>query len=43
MGWVAVATGDTRVSILSLLILFVIGAVLLLFVDHQAEPDRRGG
>ncbi len=29
MGWVAVATGSTRVSILSVLILFVTGALLL--------------
>lgn len=33
MGWVAVATGSTRISILSLLILFAAGMVLLLRVQ----------
>ena len=33
MGWVAVATGSTRVSILSILVLFVAGGLLLMKVD----------
>jgi UMF1 family MFS transporter len=44
MGWVGVLTGDTRLSILSISILFVIGAVLLSLVDVEAgekavQPD----
>ncbi|MCU7878223.1 MAG: MFS transporter [Candidatus Thiodiazotropha sp. (ex Lucinoma borealis)] len=33
MGWIGVLTGDTRLSILSVSILFIIGGVLLSFVD----------
>ena len=33
MGWVAVVTGSTRISILSILILFVAGGLLLMKVD----------
>lgn len=33
MGWVALATGSTRISILSILILFVAGGLLLMKVD----------
>lgn len=33
MGWVAVLTGSTRVSILSILLLLIAGAILLYFVD----------
>ncbi|MEJ2060346.1 MAG: MFS transporter [Gammaproteobacteria bacterium] len=36
MGGAAVLTGDQRLAILSLLILFVAGGVLLYFVDEQA-------
>lgn len=39
MGWVSVATGSTRLSILSLLVLFVGGALLLTRVD-EAEGRR---
>ncbi len=38
MGWVAIATGSTRISLLSLLVLFIGGAVLLMFVDRRAAP-----
>jgi len=38
MGWVALVTGDSRVSILSLLVLFTAGAGLLLMVP---APDDR--
>ncbi|MCU7863723.1 MAG: MFS transporter [Candidatus Thiodiazotropha sp. (ex Lucinoma borealis)] len=33
MGWIGVLTGDTRLSILSVSILFILGGVLLSFVD----------
>jgi UMF1 family MFS transporter len=36
MGWVSVFTGDTRLSILSISILFIVGGVLLNFVDVEA-------
>jgi UMF1 family MFS transporter len=36
MGWVALATGDTRSSVLSLLVLFLLGAFLLSLVDQRA-------
>jgi UMF1 family MFS transporter len=39
MGWIGVLTGDTRLSILSISILFIIGGVLLSFVD-VAEGER---
>jgi len=38
MGWVAVLSGDTRTSILSLLVLFAGGALLLLAVDERRSP-----
>jgi len=44
MGWVALVTGDSRVSILSLLVLFIAGAGLLLMVpapDDRAPPSIR--
>jgi UMF1 family MFS transporter len=34
MGWVSVATGNPRLSILSLLVLFAGGALLLTWVDE---------
>ncbi|MET0071849.1 MAG: MFS transporter [Candidatus Thiodiazotropha sp.] len=39
MGWIGVLTGDTRLSILSISILFIVGGVLLNFVD-VAEGER---
>ena len=42
MGWVAVATGDTRLSILSLLVLFIAGGSILLRVDGRAAGPHRG-
>jgi len=36
MGWVGVVTGSSRMSILSLAVLFVAGAVLLALVDDKA-------
>ncbi|MDJ0957792.1 MAG: MFS transporter [Arenicellales bacterium] len=39
MGWVAVVTGSTRISILSILILFVAGGLLLMKVD-VADSNR---
>jgi UMF1 family MFS transporter len=36
MGWIGVLTGDSRISILSIGILFIIGGVILNFVDVQA-------
>jgi UMF1 family MFS transporter len=35
MGWVALATGDTRTSILSVIILFLLGGFVLYFVDED--------
>ncbi len=35
MGWVSMTTGDARLSILSLIILFFLGAIVLYFVDEQ--------
>ena len=35
MGWVSMTTGDARLSILSLIILFLFGAIVLYFVDEQ--------
>ncbi len=35
MGWVAITTGSPRLSILSVLILFVAGAILLALVDEE--------
>jgi UMF1 family MFS transporter len=35
MGWVSMTTGDPRLSILSLIILFILGAILLSFVDEN--------
>jgi UMF1 family MFS transporter len=42
MGWVAVVSGSNRLSILSLLVLFGLGALLLVFVNPNAsarQPD----
>ena len=43
MGWVGVLTGDTRMALLSVSLLFVLGAVLLYRVDvaagQQAAQD----
>jgi len=40
VGWVAVVTDSSRVGILSILVLFVVGAVLLSRVDvRQGEAD----
>jgi UMF1 family MFS transporter len=36
MGWVTLATGSVRFGILSILILFIIGAILLSKVDFEA-------
>jgi UMF1 family MFS transporter len=38
MGWIALATGDTRRSILGLLLLFGLGALLLTRVDTRPVP-----
>jgi UMF1 family MFS transporter len=35
VGWIVVVTGSHRISILSLLILFIAGGVLLMFVDDS--------
>ncbi|MDH5437205.1 MAG: MFS transporter [Gammaproteobacteria bacterium] len=42
MGWISMITGDPRLSILSLIILFLSGAVLLYFVNEQ-EGVRQAG
>nr|NIT42428.1 MFS transporter [Gammaproteobacteria bacterium] len=39
MGWVGVVFGDQRVGLLSLIILFVSGAVVLCFVNEK-EGNR---
>ena len=39
MGWVTLATGNVRIGILSLLILFISGAILLAKVDFE-EGER---
>ena len=39
MGWIAMKTGDHRLSILSLLLLFITGAVLLMFVDTRETAE----
>lgn len=41
MGWVSLATGNTRLSILSLLILFIAGAGILCLVDERAALQER--
>ncbi len=43
MGWVAVATDSHRLAVLSLLILFFAGAILLWFVDEKAGQRMRRG
>lgn len=40
MGWVGILTGSPRLSILSVLVLFVAGALLLSFVDEE-EGNRQ--
>jgi len=39
MGWVTLATGSVRLGILSILILFILGALLLTKVDFE-EGER---
>ena len=41
MGWVAVVTGSTRVSILSILVLFIAGGLLLMKVDVTNSNSAR--
>jgi UMF1 family MFS transporter len=43
MGWVALLTGSARFSVLALLVLFVLGAVLLYFVDVEKGRGLRRG
>ncbi len=40
MGWVAVATDSHRLAVLSLLLLFCVGALLLWFVDETTARQR---
>ncbi len=40
MGWVAVATGSSRISILSILILFIAGGLILTKVDVSRDNNR---
>lgn len=40
MGWVAIATGSTRISILSVLILFIAGGLILTRVDVSEGNNR---
>jgi UMF1 family MFS transporter len=40
MGWVAVATGSTRLSILTIPVLFVAGALLLALVDEEKGKQQ---
>jgi UMF1 family MFS transporter len=44
MGWVALVTGSSRLAILSIAVLFAVGAVLLWLVNEPAasSPDRAG-
>jgi UMF1 family MFS transporter len=39
MGWVGVLTGSSRAAILSLVVLFIAGALLLALVDERAGQD----
>lgn len=45
MGWVSVATGNPRYSILSIIPLFISGAIILSFVDkkkgHQMAEELK--
>ncbi len=41
MGWIVVATDSHRLAVLSLLVLFVAGAVLLWFVDDKARQPLK--
>jgi UMF1 family MFS transporter len=41
MGWVTLATGSVRIGLLSILLLFAIGAALLFFVRPEPTPDPR--
>ncbi|MGH8503379.1 MAG: MFS transporter [Gammaproteobacteria bacterium] len=45
VGWTGVLTGSHRLGILSLLVLFIVGAIVLLFVDerHGPSPVAAGG
>jgi UMF1 family MFS transporter len=40
MGWVAVATGSTRLSILTIPVLFIAGALLLGLVDEEKGKQQ---
>ncbi|MCG8433438.1 MAG: MFS transporter, partial [Gammaproteobacteria bacterium] len=39
MGWVGLVTGSSRIAIVSIAVLFVIGAVLLVFVDEAKGKE----
>ena len=41
MGWVAVLTGSSRYAILSIIVLFIVGAVLLFYVNDQDRIDAK--
>jgi UMF1 family MFS transporter len=40
MGWVAVATGSTRLSILTIPVFFIAGALLLALVDAEKGKEQ---
>jgi UMF1 family MFS transporter len=40
MGWVAAATGSTRISILTILVFFITGAILLVLVDEKRAQEQ---
>lgn len=40
MGWLAVVTGSTRVSVLGLLVLFILGGFVLLFVNSKPRETE---
>ncbi len=42
IGWVSLLTGSPRYSILSLLLLFIPGAIILSFVDEKAGKQEAG-
>ena len=39
MGWMAASTGNPRAGIMSLLVLFMVGAVLLIFVSAEKDAE----
>jgi UMF1 family MFS transporter len=43
VGWTALATGSSRIGILSILVLFVAGGLVLLRVDVRRPPAPSGG